>query len=96
MLYPWRKSLIKQQIHQNKTKSQARGKILWPFQSSTPSKKASLQAGIVEEMEDPRRFSPVTARAKHHKEGASGRSDVLDRIQMQRRGQGVRGRGNLR
>ena len=87
--------MVKQQTHQNQTKSQVRGKILQPFQSFTPSRKARLQPGIAEEMEDPRQFLRVNAGVGHHKEEASRRSDVSAGIQRQRRGRGVQGRGNL-
>ena len=41
-------------------------------------------------MEDPQHFSYVTARAKHHKEGASGQNNVLDKTRREQQ-QGVQG-----
>ena len=71
---------------------EARGQVLWTVPSFISSRKASLQTRTSEAVEDAQCLSCVTARAKHHQEGACGQTGDGTRIRGWRE-QVVQGRG---
>ena len=62
--------MVEQQIYQDQIKPEVEGKVFQTFLSSASSRQTSLQTWIIKKIEDPWRFSCITAGARHYQKEA--------------------------